>query len=1436
ISFAAKTDFTTGGGPVGVAIGDVDGDGMSDIVVTNSNYWTMSVLKNTSTGGAISFAPKSDYATGSNPQGIALGDLDGDGKSDIVTANYSSNSISVFQNNSTCGTISLALPLSFSTGVNPGSVVIGDINADGKPDLTISNEGVGANTISVFSNTSTSGNISLASKVDFATGAFPVVSIGDLDGDGKPDLATACSGINAVSTLKNNGVGGSISFAAKTDFTTSTGPGFVSIGDLDGDGKADLVSANSSSNTISVLRNLISAYKTYNPQAICAGGSYSINGHTYTSAGTYRDTLLSHLGCDSIIITQLTVNPPPAVPTVGSNSSICSGLTLSLTASSSSGVSYNWTGPNNFTSTVQNPVIISASTLASGTYSVTASISGCPTSLAGTTTVLVNQSPASPVSSDTASCFGSSTPLLIAAPDSNIHWYNSSMTLVSTNDTFNTGLTAANAYTFYVTQTRAGCESPKKVVHLTIHFTPVPVAPNQSVTFGSPTPDLTATGTNVQWYNTSGTLIHSGSPFATGQTAIGTYSYYVTQTMNGCASNQDTVVLTIYPGAPNSSSQAVCQGQTIPDLTATGVNIKWYSDAGLATLVGTGSPFTTGQTAAGSYTYYVTQTVNNVQSPATQVILTIHPIPSAPVGGNQNACVGGIIPDLTVTGTNIQWYDLSGNLVHSGSSFATGNTAVGSYTYMATQSAFGCESPKDTLKLTINALPPAPVACKDSAVCYGNSLPDLTAVGTNIKWYNSSGTMVHAGTPYTTGITSPGVYTFYATQTSGSTGCESASDTVKLTINSTPLPIAPDVAVCLGSPVPSLTATGTGVQWYDQLGNVVGTGNSYNTGQTTAGTYTYYVTQTNSVTTCTSQKDTVHLIISIQATAAPVIADQVACEGTSIPNLTATTGTIINWYSNAGLTNIVHVGNPYATGLASAGSYTFFAADSTPGCPHGPSDTVMLTINPQPAKPVVHDTSICFGNTVPPFVFIGTNVQWYDASMSLVFSGDTFSSGVTTAGTYTYYVTQTAPVTGCKSVRDTIHLAINSLPAKPHALDTTVCSAAVIPNLTATGANDNWYNSSGILVGSGNSYHSGQTAVGTYTYYVVDLNFSTGCKSVADTSVLSILATPSVPVANSVAVCLGNPVPPLTATGTHVRWYSNSSLTILVHTGNTFATGHTTAGVYAYWLTDSLTNCVSGVTTVTLTINAAPVKPIANNVSICYGNPAVMTSTGTNPQWYTDATLINMVHAGNTYNTGLTSVGTYTYYVSDFPAGCGNSPSDTVVLAINPNPLITANTYSTVIVQGNSTVLSAYNATTYFWSPGGQTTASISVSPSVTTTYTVIGKNQYGCSGAVTILVVVNPLGIASIGDPIQDVSIYPNPAIDGFTLEFISIIETPVDIYMINTLGDRVLVLHNSNRYGQGLTKYQYYIDTGKFTEGVYDVEIITQQGRINKRVVLLR
>jgi len=273
-SLDAKVDFPMGGQPTSVIIGDLDGDGKTDLVVSNSYGGAISIFRNTSVSGSISSSsfPTPVYfgTTNYDDSSVSIGDLDGDGKPDLVTTNYERNTVSVFRNTASRGSIdstSFATPVDFYTGgLRPFSVSIGDLDGDGKPDLVVANNS--DSTVAVLRNTAVSGSISRSSFTDpvtFRTGGDSrFVSIGDLDGDGKPDLVVVNSyNNNTISIFHNKSDKGSItssSFYPKRDFTTGKNPSSVSIGDLDGDGKPDLVVAGS---PVSIFRNTSPSYDIY---------------------------------------------------------------------------------------------------------------------------------------------------------------------------------------------------------------------------------------------------------------------------------------------------------------------------------------------------------------------------------------------------------------------------------------------------------------------------------------------------------------------------------------------------------------------------------------------------------------------------------------------------------------------------------------------------------------------------------------------------------------------------------------------------------------------------------------------------------------------------------------------------------------------------------------------------------------------------------------------------------------------------------------------------------------------------------------------------------------------------------------------------------------------------------------------------------------------
>jgi len=266
-SFTNRTDFWAGYQTRWETVCDLDGDGKPDVVATDEAANSISILRNVSTPGSISwdsFEPKLDLGAGPGAYAVAAGDLDGDGKPDLVVANINGPSMTVFHNTSTAGSISFSSH-EFETLPSSSSVAIQDLDLDGKPEIAIaSSNNYGEGSVSIFRNTATVGSITSTSfdpRVDFIAGHGGVwcVVLADVDGDGKADVTVTSGGDALVSIFRNISTPGSItsgSFEPKVDFVTGAYPSIVSLADMDGDQKKDLVVGNAGGNTVSFFRNI----------------------------------------------------------------------------------------------------------------------------------------------------------------------------------------------------------------------------------------------------------------------------------------------------------------------------------------------------------------------------------------------------------------------------------------------------------------------------------------------------------------------------------------------------------------------------------------------------------------------------------------------------------------------------------------------------------------------------------------------------------------------------------------------------------------------------------------------------------------------------------------------------------------------------------------------------------------------------------------------------------------------------------------------------------------------------------------------------------------------------------------------------------------------------------------------------------------------------
>ncbi len=245
-SFAAGVSYDVGdpsNGPWGVAIGDFNGDGKEDVVTANSTTSSVSVLLGNGDG---TFQSPINSATAADPFSVAVGDFNRDGRQDVAVTG--SNGVNVLMGNGD-GTFQSAV--SYAAGNTPDGVAVGDFNGDGSPDLVVANKGSAfgdTDTVSVLMGTSTG---TFGPAVDYTVGDSPTsVVVADVNGDHVPDIVTANFGSSDVSVLLGTGTG---AFSPAVNYAAGQQARTVAVGDFDADGRVDLATANFGNNTASVL-------------------------------------------------------------------------------------------------------------------------------------------------------------------------------------------------------------------------------------------------------------------------------------------------------------------------------------------------------------------------------------------------------------------------------------------------------------------------------------------------------------------------------------------------------------------------------------------------------------------------------------------------------------------------------------------------------------------------------------------------------------------------------------------------------------------------------------------------------------------------------------------------------------------------------------------------------------------------------------------------------------------------------------------------------------------------------------------------------------------------------------------------------------------------------------------------------------------------------
>lgn len=598
-----------------------------------------------------------------------------------------------------------------------------------------------------------------------------------------------------------------------------------------------------------------------------------------------------------------------------------------------------------------------------------------------------------------------------------------------------------------------------------------------------------------------------------------------------------------------------------------------------------------------------------------------------------------IIP-ATPVGSTVNWYTVpvGGTASSIAPTPSSATPGVTNY-YVSTTTPTGCESPRDTLVVTIDSLPV--ITVNSPTICDGSSAI-LTAAGAATYVWDSNVSLT--ANPYTV---SPTVTTTYTVEGTTVAGCKNTaiatvtiSTTLAITVNSP--------TICAGGTA-VLTAVGGTTYVWDQGATLgVSTLNPFSVTPIVTTTYTVTGT-TGSCIGSTTVTVVVNPAITVTAGSNGPI-----CAGTTL-NLTATTSAVgAATYSWTGPTFTSGIQNPSIASAATAASGAYIVTVLVSGC--SATSTVNVVVNPIPTTTAASNGPICEGSTLNLTAtnFTGATYSWAGPSFTSAVQNPTIAGAIVAAsGSYTVTITANS----CSST-SIVNVIVNAIPTTSAGSNSPICSGSTL-NLTAITSSGSTYSWAGPAFTSAvqNPSITGTTITSSGAYIVTVT--ANGCSSTSTVNV-TVNSIPGTIASSNSPICVGDNLnlAATTVAGSSYSWTGPSSFNSAAQNPTISSASLANAGSYIVTITDNISGCFSSSSVTVVIIN--PVLPIFSVVNpFCEGDiPPILPGSSQN----------GITGFWSPIPVSTTVIGNSTYNFNADPGQCALPTS--MIITINPLPVV----------------------------------------------------------------------------------------------------------------------------------------------------------------------